>query len=74
MHRHFFICYRGLLLPTPLFHEDLCDLYDRMTGAVLHQQTRIRWIEARSAEDFFLILPSCPVPPTLAPLRAEKES
>ena len=33
------------------------DLYDRITGAVLHQQTRICWDEARSKADFFLILP-----------------
>lgn len=44
--------------------RDLSDLYDRMTGAALHQQTRIRREEARGAADLFLILPF-PVLPRL---------
>lgn len=51
---------------------DLGDLYDRMTGAVLHQQTRICWDEARSAADFFLILP-LPVPPDSRSVQAQEE-
>ncbi len=46
------------------------DLYDRMTGEALYQQTRICWDEARSTADFFLILP---FPSTLAPSTREKE-
>lgn len=55
-------CSSCLLLVS--MQRDLSDLYDRMTGAALHQQTRIRFDEARNAADLFLILPF-PVLPLL---------
>lgn len=55
----FFCC--CLLLVS--MQNDLRDLYDRMTGAGLHQQTRICWDEACRRVDFFLILPF-PVSPS----------
>lgn len=60
-----FPCTAGLFVAVIFFcclllvsmQLELGDLYDRVTGAVLHQQARICWDKARSRPDFFLILP-----------------
>lgn len=52
--------------------RDLCDLYDRITGAALHQQTRIHLLGRGAQHSGLLPHSSLSVPP-LAPCKRKRE-